>query len=197
MIKVREDLTYKHYRKSGDKNICLVLHGGGTAGIESPFISEMTAAIADSQRSVFAFNMPYCERLDKSTSADLKEEVAALKSVLDCLQSAGYERTTIIAKSLGAIVTSFYLEQTPTPDLQAVVLGYVIGAVKTPALIPNLKLIIQGEKDRFGDGQAVRAEIGSSPAEIIEIPAADHSYRNTDGQPQYQPAVIQMLLEKT
>ncbi len=93
-------------------------------------------------------------------------------------------------------MTSFYLEQTPTPDLQAVVLGYVIGGVKTPALIPNLKLIIQGGKDRFGDGRAVRAEIGSSPTEIIEIPAADHSYRNADGQPQYQPTVIQMLLEK-
>ena len=196
MIKMREDLTYKHYRKSGDKNIYLVLHGGGTAGIESPFISEIVRVIADSRRSVLAFNMPYCERADKSARADLKEEVEALGSVLDCLRTAGYERTTVIAKSLGAIVTSFYLEQTPSADLVAVVLGYVIGDVKTPAIAPNLKLIIQGEKDRFGDGRAVRAEIGSSPVEVIEIPNADHSYQNTAGQPEYQRAVIQMLLEK-
>ena len=196
MPRIRDDLTYKHYRKSGDKNICLVLHGGGTAGIESPFISEIIAAIANSRRSVFAFNMPYCERGDKSSSANLKEEVEALGSVLACLRAEGYEKTTIIAKSLGAIVTSFYLEQSPSPDLGVMVLGYVIGNVKTPAITPNLKLIIQGEKDRFGDGQAVRTEIGSSPAEIITIPDADHSYRNAEGQSEHQRAVIQMLLKK-
>ena len=196
MIKIREDLTYKHYHKNGDKNACLVLHGGGTAGIESPFISAIVTAIADSRRSVFAFNMPYCEREDESTSAGLKEEVEALGSVLDYLRAAGHERITVIAKSLGAIITSFYLEQIPSPDLTAVVLGYVIGDVKTPAVVPNLKLVIQGEKDLFGDGRAVRAEIGASPAEIIEVPDADHSYRNTDGQPEYQRAVIRMLLEK-
>ena len=144
MIKIREDLTYKRYRKSGDKNICLVLHGGGTAGIESPFISEIVAAIADSRRSVFAFNMPYCERGDESSSPDLKEEVEALGSVLDYLRAEGYERTTVIAKSLGAIITIFYLEQTPSPDLAAVVLGYVIGDVKTPAIAPRFGLVIQG-----------------------------------------------------
>ena len=194
---MREDLTYKYYRKSGQKNIYLVLHGGGTAGIESPFISEIFGVIADSHRSVLAFNMPCCERADESASAGFKEEVEALGSALACLRSAGYERTTVIAKSLGAIVTSFYLEQTPSPNLEVVVLGYVVGDVKTPAIAPNLKLIIQGEKDRFGDGRAVRAEIGSAAAEVVEIPDADHSYRNPAGQPEYQRAVIQILLEKT
>ena len=194
-MKIREDLTYKHYRKSGDKKICLVLHGGGTAGVESPFISAIVAAVADNQQSVFAFNMPYCERRDKLASPDFKEEVEALRAVLEYLRAEGYEKITIVAKSLGAIITSFYLEETPATDLEAIVLGYVIGDVKTSAIKPNLKLVIQGEKDPFGDGRAIRTEIDSSTVKIVEIPAADHSYQNADGQPEYQQAVIEILLK--
>ena len=192
---IRKDLTYKFYRRKGDGKVCLILHGGGPAGVESPFISEIFQAIADSRQSVFAFNLPYCERGEASTSDGLAEEVEALAAALEHLRAEGYARILVIAKSLGAIVLSFYLEQKPASALEAIVLGYVIGDVKTAAIKPNLISVIQGGEDRFGNGRAVRREIGPA-ADITEIPATDHSYRNAEKQPEHQPAVIKMLLEK-
>ena len=44
----------------------------------------------------------------------------------------------IIAKSLGAIVTSFYLDKNSSSNLKVIVSGYAVGEVKTKALTPNL-----------------------------------------------------------
>lgn len=193
---LRENLTYKYYRKSGSDRICLVLHGGGRAGVESPFISQLISALADNQSSVLGFNMPYCERGEDQASRNLKEEVAALASVLDFLRRQGYKKITVIGKSLGAIVTSLYLEQNPGADIEVVVLGYVIGDVKTAAIKPKLKLVIQGENDRFGDSDAVRQELGDCQAETVGIEEADHSYRDAAGAPSLQGEAIRLLLER-
>ena len=195
LMKIGQELAYKHYSKPGREDVHLLMHGGND-GLESPFISRMFEAVAGEQRSVFAFNLPYRERGDKSSSENLEEEVGALGSVLEYLRSEGCAEINIIAKSLGAVVTSFYLEKAPAADVGVTVLGYVVGGVKTAALTPNLKLVIQGAKDRFGDAEAVRREIGGSPAEIIEIPQADHSYRNEAGNPEYQPDVISLLVKR-
>ena len=189
------NITYKYYKKNGDSEVCLVVHGGGPVGIETPFISQIINTIADSKRSVFGFNLPYCEREEEKTSQNLTEEVAALAEVVNYLRSEGYQKITLIGKSLGAIVASFYLEQNPDADLDAVVLGYVLDSVKTEALRPRLRLVIQGEEDRFGDSDAVRQALNNSTANVIGIDGADHSYRDRDRQPAYQAEAIKILLE--
>lgn len=189
------DLTYNYYKKSGDSEVCLVLHGGGPVGIETPFISQIISAISNSKRSVFGFNMPYCERGEEKTSSQLEEEIMTLTSVINYLRNEGCKKNIIIAKSLGAIVTSFYLEQNPSSDIDVIVLGYVLESVETEAIKPNLRLVIQGEEDRFGDSNAVKQALGDSSIEVVGIHGADHSYRDLDRQLVYQDRAIEIMLE--
>lgn len=193
------ELTYKYYHKAGGALAYVVLHGGGPEGIETPFISSVFDALAATGTSVYGFNFPYCERGEESSSGpDLPEETAALEKVIDFLRHEGYEKIVIVAKSLGGIVTSYWLTEHPEANVSVAILGYVIGSVKTEALQGKLQLVIQGELDRFGGAEAVRNELAAHgvSAEVTEIPQADHSYRNEQKQPVHQPAAVQTLIAK-
>lgn len=192
------ELSYKYYRKLNSKTVYLVLHGGGPEGIETPFISNVINSLTTKGDSVFGFNFPYCERGEENSSGEeLTEETAALEDVVQYLRSEGYEKIVIVAKSLGGITTSYWLEQHPASDVEVVVLGYVLGSVKTATLANNLRAVIQGENDRFGNAAAVEEELAASSisANVIEVPQADHSYRNTDKEPLYQDQAIELLLQ--
>lgn len=194
-----QDLSYKYYRKRNTKTVYLVLHGGGPVGIETPFISHIINALTGTGSSVFGFNFPYCERGEENSSGEeLAEETAALDKVVQFLRSEGYEKIVIIAKSLGGITTSYWLEQHEDENVEVIVLGYVIGSVKTEALQGKLRLVIQGENDRFGNAKAVKEELAkySAEADVVEVPKADHSYRNEQKEPVYQDATIELLVQK-
>lgn len=192
------ELSYKYYRKLNSKTIYLVLHGGGPEGIETSFISNVINSLTTKGNSVFGFNFPYCERGEENSSGEeLTEETSALETVVQFLRSEGYEKIVIVAKSLGCITTSYWLEQYPASDVEVVVLGYVIGSVKTQALASNLRTVVQGENDRFGNAGAVNEELAkhSITANVIEVPQADHSYRNEQKDPVYQDKAIELLLQ--
>lgn len=190
-----DNVTYKFYHKHSSDHVFVVLHGSGTEGIESPFISNIIESLTKTAQSVFGFNFPYCERgEDSSSGPELKEEVNALRNVVNQLQASGY-KVTLVAKSLGGIVASFYLEQSPSDTIGLVVLGYVIGDVRTQAIRNNLKAVIQGENDRFGGVEAVKEELGDISAAVIEIKSADHSYRNSQKEPVFQDNAVQELLK--
>lgn len=191
-----DNVTYKFYHKQSSDRVFVVLHGSGTEGVESPFITKVIEGLTKTRQNVFGFNFPYCERGDDSSSGpELTEEVGALKQVVEQLQAQGY-KVTLVAKSLGGIVASFYLEQYPNDEVELVVLGYVIGDVKTQSIRNNLKAVLQGENDRFGDAHAVRAELGNISADVVEIPNADHSYRNDQKEPVFQDVAIEELLKR-
>ena len=189
-----KNLTYKYYNKQASRTVCLILHGAA-AGIESSFISQLYTSLSNGSQSVFTFNFPYLERGKTSPSPNLREEIEALAFVIDSLKEKGYEVVILIAKSLGAVIASYYLKENPTADVRVAVLGYVVGEVQTAALIPKLKLVVQGQRDRFGNALDVRNELTSDSIKVIEIPAADHSYRNIAREPEYQMRAIELLLE--
>jgi len=194
-----QDLSYKYYHKLNSKTVYLVLHGGGPEGIETPFISSIINALTATSNSVFGFNFPYCERGEENSSGEeLIEETDALDRVVQFLRGEGYEKVVIVAKSLGGIITSYWLEQHADENVEVVVLGYVIGSVKTEALQGKLCLVIQGENDRFGNAGAVKEELArhSVEADVVEVPKADHSYRNEQQGPVYQDATIELLVQK-
>ncbi|SRR6266568_4155524 len=192
-----QDLTYKYYHKQGAKTVYLVLHGGGPEGVETPFISNIINTLTGTGSSVFGFNFPYCERGEENSSGEeLTEETAALDKVVQFLRSEGYEKIVVVAKSLGGIIASYWLEQHADENVEVVVLGYVIGSVKTEALQSKLRLVIQGENDRFGNAEAVKEELTKHnvKAEVVEVPKADHSYRNAQKEPVYQNQAIELLV---
>ncbi len=150
-----QDLSYKYHHKHGSKIVYLVLHGGGPEGIETPFISNIINGMTAIGHSVFGFNFPYCERGEENSSGpELLEETATLEKVVQFLRGEGYDKIVIVAKSLGGIITSYWLEQSKAEGIAVVILGYVIGSVKTASLQDKLHLVIQGENDRFGDANA-------------------------------------------
>lgn len=193
-----ESFTYLYYRKCGTRTAYLVLHGGGTEGIESPFITNIITSLTHGGSSVLGFNFPYCERGEENSSGpELSEEVGAITTAVNFLKSEGYDKIVIVAKSFGGIAASFWLEKHHESNAKLVVLGYVIGNVKTNALRNKLQLVIQGENDRFGNAQAVKDELATYNvgADVVEIPNADHSYRNTQKKPAYQNQAIAALLQ--
>ena len=151
-------LSYRYYHKLNSKTVYLVLHGGGPEGIETPFISNIIDSLSNTGSSVFGFNFPYCERGEENSSGpELTEETAVLDTVVNFLCGEGYEQVIIIAKSLGGITTSYWLAQHPDADVKVVILGYVIGSVKTEAL--SNKSDTTGQADALLSGIASKAMV--------------------------------------
>lgn len=190
-----QELTYKYYRKKGTKVVYMILHGGGPVGVETDFISSIFDAIAATKNSVLCFNFPYCERGEEASSGpELKEEINALKRAVDFAYLEGFSKIIIVAKSLGSIIASYYLEQYPDSQIELLVLGYIPSETKQRAISNNLKLVIQGTNDRFASPIEVKKNVGSL-VEVIEIIDADHSYRNSKKEPVYQETAIKELIK--
>lgn len=190
-----QELTYKYYRKRGAKIVYMILHGGGPVGVEIDFISSIFDAIAATKNSVLCFSFPYCEREEEASSGpELKEEVDALKRAIDFAYLEGFSKIIIVAKSLGDIVASFYLEQYTDSQIELLILGYIPSEIKQRAISNNLKLVIQGTNDRFASPIEVKKNVGSQ-VEVIEIIDAGHSYRNSKKEPVYQETAIKELMK--
>ena len=190
-----EGLTYKYYKKNKSKNIYLIIHGGGPVGVETDFISAIFDTIAKTNNSALCFNFPYCERREENSSGpDLLEEVSTLKQVIDFVHAEGYSHITIVAKSLGGIISSYYFAKYPDKSIDLIILGYIPDEIKQNAISKNLKLIIQGENDRFATPSEVQKIVGSKVA-VLEIKNADHSYQDRNKQPIYQKEVLNCLVD--
>ena len=190
-----QGLTYKYYRKNGTKIVYIILHGGGPVGVETDFISSIFDAIAATRNSVLCFNFPYCEREEEASSGlELKEEIDALKRAVDFAYLEGFSKIIFVAKSLGGIIASYYLEQFPDSQIELIILGYIPSEIKQRAISHNLKLVIQGTNDRFASPIEVKKNVGSL-VEVIEILDADHSYRNSKKEPVYQETAIKELMK--
>ena len=190
-----QGITYKYYRKKGTKTVYIILHGSGPVGVETNFISSIFDAIVETKNSVLCFNFPYCDRGEEASSGpELKEEVDTLRRVIDFAYLEGFNKIIIVAKSLGGIIASFYLEQYPNNQIELSILGYIPGEIKQMAISNNLKLVIQGTNDRFASPLEVEKSVGDL-VEVIEIIDADHSYRNNKKEPVYQEIAIRELME--
>lgn len=190
-----DKLTYKYYKKNNGKKIYIIVHGSGPVGVETDFIASIFDAVAATKTSAICFNFPYCDREEENSSGpELREEVAALKCVVDFICSEGYKNIGIIAKSLGGIVASYYLEQYPNNKIKLAILGYIPSDIKQTAIINNLGFVIQGENDRFASPSEIKEIVGSS-TEVVEIKNADHSYRNNKKESIYQNIAIERLIE--
>ena len=188
------ELTHQYSPQANRDSAYLVLHGI-SEGISSDFIQRIYKGLADRGETVLAFNWPYLDA-GGEPSKDLVDEQAALQLATDFLHSEGYTQLHIAAKSLGGIVASRWLQQPNDLGVDVAILGYVIGDVTTASLTDKLRLVVQGERDRFGNGEAVQSELESHniTATVIEIADADHSYRNQAGEPAYQQEAVKKLL---
>lgn len=173
---------------------------GGSYGIESTFMQKVIKTCKQKGNSVITFNFPYFERGDNHSSGpELKEELATLTKQMNKYNANKYQHIRFVAKSLGAIVASYFLRNLNAREQEkysVVVLGYVTGSIDLHSFKGKID-VIQGELDKFGDINVVKKDLKNSVSKKItyhEIKNADHSYRNPKTKkPTYEDQAIQIL----
>ncbi|MGB6839215.1 MAG: alpha/beta family hydrolase, partial [Microgenomates group bacterium] len=129
----------------------------------------------------------------------LKEEIEVLKSILNFCEAKSYKQIRLIGKSLGGIVSSYFLRELPKKEhgrYSVVILGYITGHVDLKDFRGKIT-IIQGGKDKFGNIEVVKKDLRGAESKDIsffEIPNADHSYRDPKTKdPKYENRVVELL----
>lgn len=190
-------VSYIHHHQLKSKKVYLVLHGGRTGGIYSPFIRRVIDALSWRGESVLACNFTFLEHGETAPKSDIVEEINLVKMVVEKLKSIGYEEIVIVGKSYGAVVASKYLSSAKPDNVSIAILGYIDDKLDTAGLKGRLKVVVQGENDRFGSVDDVRTELAEAGVDglVVEIAKADHSYRDDQGEPIFEAAAVDALLE--
>ncbi len=194
------------YHNSYSKNSAYLLLHGIRGGIHEVYMQTLFAKLQSRDDTVLALNFPYMSRgEDRNGISTLDEEMYALQTAYDFLKSADKSPIHIIGKSFGGIVASHWLSQNRVvEDVDVSIMGYVPGEgnVLPDALRGKLRVVVQGEHDRYASPGQVRAELAAHQieADVIEITNADHSYRdissNNLAEYAYQDSAIDALLNK-
>lgn len=176
-----------------------VLLHGSSGGMNYSLVQKIFDECVKQGHSVVSFNFPFFERGEEQSSGpELKEETETLQAVLDQCNSKEYKHIRLIVKSLGAIITSYYLKSLSKGEQQrfsVVVFGYVTGSIDLKNFDGKID-IIQGEKDKFGNIEIVKNDLKNSVSKNInyfEIKNADHSYRNELKEPIFEDEAIKLF----
>lgn len=170
-----------------DKAGTLILAHGAGAPMDSDFMNDMAARLADQGVNVLRFEFAYMaqrrvdgRRRPPNPQAQLLEcwrqvYASVRPHVTGCLAIGG--------KSMGGRMASLIADELQVDAL--VCLGYPFYAAGKPekprvAHLADLKartLIVQGERDALGNKEAVQAYALSSAIDILWIPAANHDLK--------------------
>ena len=193
--------NFKYFYNNKAKTLDVVLHGG-SQGMDSSLINKIVEASRKKGNSVVAFNFPYIERgEEKSSGPELLEEIGALQSILDFCQADIFDSIRLIGKSLGGVVAGHYLKKLDRDQLNKfslIIFGYDIGYIDLKNF-PGKIVIIQGDKDKFGDVEAVKSDMrGAISKNIVylSVKGADHSYRVPETkEPIYEDEAVSKAFE--
>ena len=192
--------SFYSYHNSKSDTLDVILCGG-SYGIDTDFMKKLFNNSKEKENSVILFNFPYFERGEEHSSGEkLTEEMETVQKYLDYCDYKNYKRVRLIAKSLGGIVGSFYLDKLPEIEhnkFEIIVLGFVVGSPRLNNFTGKIT-IIQGQKDKFGDIETVKRELKNAKSKtikFIEITSADHSFKDPDTkEPVYVDAVIEKII---
>lgn len=192
---------YIHYNSSNSDELNIIFPGS-SLGFQTGLINKIFNRLVVGGKSAISYNYPFLDRGEENSSGEeLIEELEALNEILKVVDVNQYSKINFIGKSLGAVIASFFLQRPENKDLLSKVsfsvLGYVKGSIDLKDL--NCKiLIIQGENDRFGNISEVKKDFenpDNSDVTFVEIPNADHSYRNAEKEPVFEDLAIEALFK--
>jgi predicted alpha/beta-hydrolase family hydrolase len=176
-----------------------VLLHGSSGGMNHSLMQKIADVCIKQGHSVANFNFPYFERGEEQSSGpELKEELEALKFVLNECKAVEYKHIRLIGKSLGAIIASYYVKTLPREEqskYSVIVFGYVTGSIDLKSFEGKID-IIQGEKDKFGNIETAKNDLKDAVSKNInyfEIKNADHSYRNELKEPIFEDEAIEVF----
>ena len=173
--------SFKYFISNTSNILDIVLHGGDY-NMDSPFINEVIKVCREKGNSVIAFNFSYADRGGGKASEGLVEEIGALRMIIDRF-AVDADSVRLVGKSLGAIVAGEFLKKVSKKDLEKyslIVLGYASKWIDI-CDFPGKISIIQGEKDKYGDIQAVKKHLKNAKSKNIsyyEVKGADHSFND-------------------
>jgi uncharacterized protein len=165
------------------KRTIVLAHGAG-ASMDTPFMDFFAKALADRSFRVARFEFPYMAAKRSTGKAKPPDRVPVLlETWLKLIERLGREGLVIGGKSMGGRIASLIADEACVAGLTC--LGYPFHPVgKTDTLrvkhlqaIKTPTLIIQGERDPFGNREEV-AKYDLSPAVRVEwITDGDHSFK--------------------
>jgi len=180
-----------------ESRVGVLILQGGNFGIDSNFIQKIYEASVSQGFTALAYNFPYYDRGEKSTTDGCSEEAETVKDSIEYLQSNGAENILVVAKSLGSVVaTKALLRHPELPVRKVVILGSPIKYCDFTGFKDIALQIIQGSSDKYGDANDVRAALSHAGVEAVvnEIADADHSFRGQNGEePGEQITAINMI----
>ncbi len=170
---------------------------GASQGIISAFIKKTIQRCQELDHNILALNFPFHQRgEDHSSGPQLKEERKHLEVMLEqAHKELKFKKITVIAKSLGGIIIAKYLEKNRIPELdKIIILGMVVGQVDLNNFSGQV-IVIQGEKDRFGNGKKVKDALSNCRhLQVHEIKGASHSFKNPQtNQPEFYQQAISFI----
>jgi len=169
-------------RKTGPTVV--LAHGAG-AGMDSPFMRDMAAALAAVSFRVIRFEFPYMQESRKSHSWARPDPPKVLESTwLNVIEQVGKPRDLVIGgKSMGGRIASMVADRAGVRGL--VCLGYPFHPPGKPdtlrvAHLENLAtttLILQGTRDTLGSMQDIAGYRLSPAIEVHFLEDGDHSFK--------------------
>ncbi|MCY2989454.1 MAG: alpha/beta fold hydrolase [Planctomycetota bacterium] len=161
----------------------ILAHGAG-AGMDTDFMNAFAEGLADHDFRVVRFEFPYmAERRQTGKRRPPDREPVLRQTWLDVIASVEAKTLFIGGKSMGGRIASLIADEASVAGL--ICLGYPfhptgkpdqlrvehLQAIKTPTLI------LQGERDSFGNAGEVRGYELSSQIRLHWLPDGDHSFK--------------------
>ncbi|MFS2067564.1 alpha/beta family hydrolase [Pseudomonas sp. CT11-2] len=165
----------------------LILAHGAGAPMDSGWMSDMAARLADQGVNVLRFEFPYMaqRRVDggKRPPNPAPKLLECWREVYAVVRRHVTGRLAIGGKSMGGRMASLLADELEADAL--VCLGYPFYAVGKPekprvehlAALKTRTLIVQGERDALGNREAVEAYTLAPGIEVFWLEAADHDLK--------------------
>ncbi len=161
----------------------LLAHGAG-AGMDTPFMNHFAEGLAAHGLRVGRFEFPYMAARRQGGRRGPPDKEPVLRATwLAAIAAAGAGTLVIGGKSMGGRIASMVADEAVVAGL--VCLGYPFHPTGKPqqlrvAHLERLKtpsLILQGERDPFGDAEEVATYALSPRIEVHWLPDGDHSFK--------------------
>lgn len=161
----------------------ILAHGAGK-GMDTEFMNSFAAGIAEVGVRVVRFEFPYMAQFRKTGLKRPPDREPILRETwFEVIERVGAERFLIGGKSMGGRIASLVADEAQPQGLLC--LGYPFHPTGRPdkLRIEHLKslatptLILQGERDPFGNKEEVADYDLSSRIQIHWLPDGDHSFK--------------------
>ncbi len=183
----------------------IVLAHGSGAGMDSPFMEAMAAALSERAFRVVRFEFPYMRAQKKTGKRTRPDPTSVLEETWAAVvaQLGSPSHLVIGGKSMGGRIASMVADSLGVRGL--VCMGYPFHPTGRPTTLrvshlKNLRtptLILQGTRDSFGTREEIAGYPLSPAIRISYLPDGDHSFKPRKSSGRSYEENFQQALDET